>query len=122
MSNVAHQPADTRPALILFGHDPAHSPYAGWFTGDELQAAERASGALGFVALRITHVDEQALALRLPRGHLGHDGQVQVPMLSPELFQTLQVLVLGIRLVRVRPTPSTAAPPLQPASSVLLVG
>ncbi len=121
MSNVAHQPADTRPALILFGDDPAHGPHAGWFTGDELQTAERASGALGFVALRITHVDEQALALRLPRGHLGHDGQVQVPLLSPELFQTLQVLALGIRLVRVRPTPLAALLP-QPASSALLAG
>ena len=111
MSNVAHQPADTRPALILFGDDPAHCPYAGWFTGNELQTAERVSSALGFVALRVTHVDEQALALRLPRGPL-----------SPELFQTLQVLVLGIRLVRIRPTPLAAAPPLQPTSLALLVG
>ena len=121
MSNLAHQPAATRPALILFRDDPAHGPHAGWFTGDELQTAERASGALGFVALRVTHVDEQALALRLPRGHLGHDDQLHVPLLPPELFQTLQVLVLGIRLVRVRPTP-LAAPPPQPASSALLAG
>ena len=121
MSNATHLTTDTSPTLILFGDDPAHCPRAGWFTGDELTAAERASGALGFVALRITHVDEQALALRLPRGQLGHDYQVIVPLLPPELFQTLQVLVLGIRLVRVRPAP-LAAPPPQPASSALLAG
>ena len=121
MSNVTHLTTDTSPALILFGDDPAHCPHAGWFTGDELQAAERASGALGFVAFRVTHVDEQALALRLPRGHLGPDGQVHVPLLSPELFQVLRVLVLGIRLVRARPAPLTAPPP-QPNSPAMLVG
>ncbi len=102
------------PALLLFGNDRAGRPHAAWFTRDELQAAERASDALGYVALRLTHVDEHALALRLPRGQLERDGRVQVPPLSPELFQVLQVLVLGVRLARVRPTPGPAAPPPLP--------
>ena len=64
------------PALLLFGGDRAGRAYAAWFTCDELEAAERASDALGYVALRLTNVDEHALALRLPRGQLEPDGEV----------------------------------------------
>ncbi len=120
MTHTSHPTLGPCPALLLFGNDQAGRPHAAWFTGNELEAAERASGALGYAALRLTDVDEHALALRLPRGQLERDGQVQVPALSSELFQVLQVLVLGVRLLRVRPAPQAIAPPQQPASPALL--
>jgi hypothetical protein len=114
MTHTSHPTLAPCPALLLFGNDQVGHPHAAWFAGDELKAAERASGALGYAALRLTNVDEHALALRLPRGQLEPDGRVQVPALSPELFQVLQVLVLGVRLARVRPAPAPAAPPPSP--------
>ena len=94
MTHLAHLITDPTPALILFGNDQSGHPHAAWFTNDELVAAERASGPLGYVALRVTNEEEQSLALQLPRGHLAHDGTVEVPRLSPELLRALRDLVL----------------------------
>ena len=110
------------PALLVFGLTENGVPQAAWFTSHECEAAERASGTLTLVALRVTSEDEQALARMLPRGRVAADGEVQVPLLSPDLFQVLQVLVLGIRLARVRPASVTGATPPQEAASTLLAG
>ena len=95
MTHLAHLNPDLTPALILFGNDHAGCPHAGWFPGDELVVAERASGVLGYVALRITNEEEYVFARLLPRGHVGCDGQVHVPLLSPEFVATLRALILG---------------------------
>ena len=95
MTHLAHLNTDLTPALILFGNDHAGRPHAGWFTSDELVVAERASGALGYVALRVTNEEEYVFARLLPRGDVGCDGQVHVPLLSPELVETLRALILG---------------------------
>ncbi len=121
MTHISHQTSDCCPALVLFGNDQTGRPCAAWFTGDDLEAAERASGDLGFVALRVTNEDDQALALVLPCGQVEADGQIEVPLLSPERYQALQLLVLGIRLLRVRPAPEASPPPPpHPASPALL--
>ncbi len=120
MTPIPHQTSDRCPAPVLFGNDQAGRPRAAWFTSDDLEAAERASGDLGYAALRITNEDDQALALMLPCGQVETNGQVQMSLLSPEHFQALQLLVLGIRLARVRPAPEAVAPPPPPASPALL--
>jgi len=103
-------PADVPcPALVLFGNDPADRAQAAWFTADELTAAERASGPLGYVALRVTSKFEQALAQLLPPSHLTADGKADVSLLSPELFPALRTLILADL---VRPAPTTPAAPL----------
>ena len=93
MTHLAH--LNPAPALILFGNDHAGRPHAGWLTSNEFVVAERASGALGYVALRVTNEEELACARMLPRGDLGCDGQVHIPLLSPELVETLRALILG---------------------------
>jgi hypothetical protein len=95
MTHLAPLDTNLTPALILFGNDHSGRPHAGWFTSDELIVAERASGALGYVALRITNEEEYVFAQLLPRGDLRCDGQVHVPLLSPELVETLRALILG---------------------------
>ena len=95
MTLLAHLTADLTPALILFGNDHSGRPHAGWFTRDELIIAERASESLGYVALRVTNEEEYVFAQLLPRGDIGCDGQVHVPLLSPELVETLRALILG---------------------------
>ena len=120
MPPIPHQTSDRRPALVLFGNALAGRPRAAWFTGDNLEAAERASGHHGYAALRVTNEAVQALALMLPCGQVEADGQGGVPLRSPERFQGLPLLVLGIRLARVRPAPEAIAPPPQPASPALL--
>ena len=120
MTHIPHQTSDRCPAPVLFGNDQAGHPRAAWFTSDDLEAAERASGDLGYVALRVTNEDDQALALMLPCGQVEANGQIEVPLLSPERYQALQLLVLGIRLARVRPAPEPSPPPPQLASPALL--
>ncbi len=120
MTPIPQQTSNRCPALVLFGSDPTGRPHAAWFASDDLEAAERASGDLGYAALRVANEDDQALALMLPCGQVEADGQVQVPLLPPERVQALQVLVLGIRLARVRPTSEALAPPPQPDSPALL--
>ncbi len=121
MTHLPHQISDHCPALVLFGSDSSGRPRAAWFTSDDLEAAERASGDLGYAALRITNQADQALALMLPHGQVEADGQVDVPLLSSEGIQALQVLVLGVRLIRVRPAPDASPPPpLQLTSPALL--
>jgi hypothetical protein len=95
MTHHTHLITDLTPALILFGNDLPGRPHAAWFTSDELVVAERASGALGYVALRVTNEDEHASARLLPRGDVGCDGQVHVPLLSPELVEVLRALLFG---------------------------
>ena len=95
MTHLAHLDADLTPALILFGNDQTGRVHAAWFTSDELIVAERASGVLGYVALQITNEEEDVFTRLLPRGHVGCDGQVHVPLLSPELVETLRALILG---------------------------
>ena len=109
MAHLSYFIDDPCPALILFGNDGAGQAQAAWFTADELVAAEQASSPLGYVALRVTGVLEQALAQLLPRGHLTGDGQVKVPLLSPELFAILRTLIIADL---VRPAPTTPAAPL----------
>jgi hypothetical protein len=94
MTRLAHLNTDLTPALILFGNDHAGRPHAGWFTSDELVAAERASGPLGYAALRVTNEEEHVFARLLPRGDLGF-GRVHVPLLSPEMIETLRALLFG---------------------------
>ncbi len=122
MTHYPDQPLDLSPALILFGNDHANRPHAGWFTADELVAAERASSPLGHAALRVTTTDERDLALMVPRGRVVGQGPVLVPLLSPELFQVLRLLVLGVRLVQLRPVarkqrPDAERPPRRHAGS-----
>jgi hypothetical protein len=122
MTHYPDQPLDLFPALILFGTDHAERPHAGWFSADELVAAERASSPLGYAALRVTTADERDLALMLPRGRVVGQGQVLVPLLSPELFQVLRLLVVGVRLVQLRPfareqSPDPERPPRRHAGS-----
>ena len=112
---LAHQ-THLCPGLILFGNDHTSHPHAGWFPADDLLAAERASGPLGYMALRVTNVDEQDLAVMLPRGRVVGDRQVLVPLLSPELFQVLRLLVVGVRLLRLRPVHSPSSLPPDPQS------
>jgi hypothetical protein len=95
MTRLAHLNADMTPALILFGNDHSGRPHAGWFTSDELVAAERASGALGYVALQVTNEEEHVFARLLPHGDIGRDGQVHVSLLSPEMVETLRALLFG---------------------------
>jgi hypothetical protein len=95
MTHLAPLDTNLTPALILFGNDHSGRPYAGWFTSDELVAAERASGALGYVALRVTNEEEHVFARLLPRGDIGRDGQVHVSLLSPEMVETLRALLFG---------------------------
>jgi hypothetical protein len=95
MTHLAHLNTDPTPALILFGNDQAGRPHAGWFTSNELVVAERASGPLGYVALRITNEEEHVFARLLPRGDLGCDGQIHVPLPSPDLVDTLRALLFG---------------------------
>ena len=67
-----------------------------WYqSGDELVVAERASGPLGYVVLRVTDEGEHVLARLLPRGDVGCDGHVHVPPLSPEMIETLRALLFG---------------------------
>ncbi len=58
MTHIPHQTSDRCPALVLFGNDQAGRPRAAWFTSDDLEAAERASGDLGYVALRVMNCPE----------------------------------------------------------------
>jgi hypothetical protein len=95
MTRLAHPNPDFTPALILFGNDQTGRPHAGWFTSEELAVAERASGSLGYVALRVTNEEEYVFARLLPRGEIGCDRQVHVLPLSPELVETLRALTLG---------------------------
>jgi hypothetical protein len=95
VTRLAHLTTDLTPALILFGNDQAGCPHAAWFTSDELVVAERASGALGYVALRVTDEEEHAFAQLLPRGDLRCDGQVDVPLLPPGLVEILRALIRG---------------------------
>jgi hypothetical protein len=95
MTGLAHHPVNLTPALILFGNDHAGRPHTGWFTSDELVGAERASGPLGYVALRVTNEEEHVFARLLPRGDIGRDGQVHVPLLLPEMIETLRALLFG---------------------------
>jgi hypothetical protein len=106
MTHLAHLTHDPIPALILFGNDQSGHPHAAWFTCDELVVAERASGPLGYVALRVTNEEEHVLARLLPRGHVGCDGQVYVPLLTPEMVETLRALLFGNQH---RPVPGMAA-------------
>ena len=106
MTHLAHLNTDLTPALILFGNDQAGHPHAAWFTSEELVVAERASGPLGYVALRVIKKDEHVFARLLPRGEIGRDGQVYVPLLSPEMVETLHALLFGNEH---RPVPGMAA-------------
>jgi hypothetical protein len=106
MPRLAHLNTDFTPALILFGNDQAGCPHEAWFTNDELVVAERASGTLGYVALRVTNEEEHVFARLLPRGDVGCDGQVYVPLLSPEMVETLRALLFGNEH---RPVPGMAA-------------
>ncbi len=119
MSQSAERTALDRPALVLFGNDPANQPRAGWFTPEERETAERASGDLDYIALRVATAADQAWALGLPRGRLSADGLLEVPLLPPELFQTLRILIL-----RDLSRPAATPPPLSPhlASPTLLPG
>jgi hypothetical protein len=94
MTHLAHLITDPTPALTLFGNDHLRRPHAAWFTSDELVVAERASGPLGYVALRVTN-EEHVFARLLPRGDIGRDGQVHVPPLSPEMVEALCALLVG---------------------------
>ena len=107
MTHLAHLITDPTPALILFGNDQAGRPLAAWFTSGELVVAERASGALGYVALRVTNQEEYVFARLLPRGEISFDGQVHVPLLSPELVETLRALILGDVSRPARRTPAS---------------
>jgi hypothetical protein len=106
MTHLAPLDTNLTPALILFGNDHSGRPHAGWFTRDELVVTECASGPLGYVALRVTNEEEHVFARLLPRGEIGRDGQVYVPLLSPEMVETLRVLLFGNEH---RPVPGMAA-------------
>ena len=93
MTHLAHLNT-APPALILFGNDHAGRPHAAWFTSDELVVAERASGALGYVALRVTNEEEQSLALQLPRGRKGEQsGQGDVRLPRPRTLDAIALVV-----------------------------
>jgi hypothetical protein len=120
MTRLAHLNPDLTPALVLFGNDQAGRPHAGWFTSNELVVAERASGALGYVALRATNEEEHAFARLLPRGDLGCDGQVHVPLLSPDLVDTLRALLFGNEQhPRAAASPSALSQAASPAAGVV---
>ncbi len=116
MTQSPRKPPELAPALILFGNDDASRPQAGWFIETELLAAERASAAIGYASVRVTTDEECDLALRLPRGRLV-GRQVHIPLLSPELVPVLRLLVVGNRLVRLRPIHARThtSDPLSPA-------
>ena len=96
-------------ALVVFGNDQVNQPRAGWFTAEELVAAERVSGDLDLVALRITTPADQAFATSLPRGRFDTHRRLQVPLLPPELLQVLRLLIL-----RDLSKPAATPPPLTP--------
>jgi hypothetical protein len=109
MTQVAESTALDRPALVLFGNDHANQPRAGWFTAGERETAERASGDLDYIALRVATAEENELAVGLPRGRLLAHGLLEVPLLPPELLQTLRILIL-----RDLSKPAATPPPLSP--------
>ena len=62
MTCLAYLNTSLIPALILFGNDQACRLRAAWFTSNDLVVAS-ASGALGYVALRVTNNEGQSKRL-----------------------------------------------------------